>query len=64
MRYEEALAWLSGERSMANHFRSMTGDRAFEQREVWLARADAACMEQAYWTLRAHREGLLGEVAE
>ena len=61
MNYEAALEWLKGDRSTANHFRSMVSERAFEQREIWMARADAAMTEQAYWVVRAHREGLIGE---
>ena len=60
MNYEEALAWLKGERSQANWFRSLGSERALEQREIWLAEADAASTEQAYWIVRAHKEGLLG----
>ena len=51
MDYEEGLAWLNGERSMVN----MLHD---EQSHVRVAQADAAMMEQAYWIVRAHKEGL------
>lgn len=49
MTLEEAIAWLKGERSYVN----LMG---------WsenTARTDAALTEQAYWIVRAHREGLL-----
>ena len=55
MSREEALAWLNGERSYTNMIPE-------EPHETWLVRiagADAATTEQAYWVLRAHREGLL-----
>jgi len=55
MNKEEAVAWLSGERSMTNLIPE-------EPRDTWIVRisqADAACSEQAYWTLKAHKEGLL-----
>lgn len=55
MNYEDALAWLRGERSMTN---------IIPQHPIatWLVRiqeADAACTQQAYWIAKAHNEGLL-----
>lgn len=55
MSYDEALAWLRGERSTANYWRSF----GLDDREVHLARNDAAMCEQAYWVVRAHHEGLM-----
>lgn len=57
MKYEEALAWLRGERSMVNIIQT-TG----EGNGPWLiqtAEADAALTQQAYWIVKAHNEGLL-----
>ena len=61
MSYEEAVAWLRGERSMTNYFfEYATEPRAEEM--VRTARADAALTEQAYWIVRAHKEGLVSDV--
>lgn len=57
MQLIEAQEWLRGERSMANEYRSAPGE--WVDRESALARADAAMTEQAYWIVRAHREGLV-----
>ena len=54
MDIEEAKAWLRGERSTLNAMSVLPMD-------VWAVRtaeADAAMMQQAYWILRAHSEGL------
>lgn len=56
MTYEEALAWLNGERSMAN-----TIQTTVDGNDTWIvqiAQADAAMTEQAYWIARAHAEGV------
>lgn len=55
MNYAEALAWLRGERSMCN----IIPQDPLESWQERIARADAACAEQAYWVVRAHREGLV-----
>lgn len=55
MDYEEALAWMRGERSMCN---SIPQD-PFSDWEVRIAQADAAMKKQAYYVLKAHKEGLL-----
>lgn len=60
MSLEEALAWLRGERSMTN----VVPQAPFETWQERIARADAAMTEQAYWTVRAHREGLAAPEAE
>ena len=54
---EEAREWLSGNRSICNSFSS--GDP--DLRILRTAQADAAMMEQAYWVLRAYKEGLVEE---
>ena len=59
MDYDEAIAWLRGERSMIN---TIQGDS--DNNRSWLvatARADAAMTEQAYWIVKACAEGILPE---
>lgn len=48
MSYEEALAWLRGERSSVNWL-----DQPVAQQY------DAAAAQEAYWIVRAHKEGLV-----
>ncbi len=55
MDYEEALAWLRGERSTINY---AYGNDPGESQER-AARQDAGMTEQAYWVVRAHNEGLV-----
>ena len=55
---EEAREWLTGLRSMCN----LVSQDPFETWQERIARADAAKAEQAYWVLRATKEGLIGEV--
>ena len=57
MNDNEAREWLSGNRSMCNSLSS--GDPDMWQ--VRTVQADAAMMEQAYWVLRAYKEGLLDD---
>jgi hypothetical protein len=52
---QEAAAWLNGERSMCN----LVPEYPIETWQERIARADAAMTETAYWTLRAHKEGLV-----
>ncbi len=55
MNYKEALEWLKGKRSMTNILEC-------EDTNSWniaIAQADAAMTEQAYWIVRAHKEGLV-----
>lgn len=55
MTIEEAIAWLRGERSLANSIPA-------EPHETWLVRiaeADAAMTQQAYWIAKAHTENLI-----
>ncbi len=56
MTYDEAVSWLKGERSVTN-YRQIPND---EQSHVRVAQEDAAMTEQAYWIVRAHKEGLVG----
>lgn len=59
MTYEEALAWLRGERSICNQ----VPQYPIETLQERIARADAAMTEQAYWTIRAYKEGLIEKEA-
>lgn len=54
MDYAEALAWIKGDRSMTN---SIPQD-PYETWQVRVAQADAGMMQQAYYVLKAHKEGL------
>ena len=55
MKYEEAQAWLRGERSTVNY---AGGESPWDSQER-AHRMDAASTEQAYWVVRAHKEGLI-----
>lgn len=55
MTLEEAKEWLKGNRSYCN----LVPQDPFETWQVRISQADAAMMEQAYWVLRAVKEGLL-----
>ena len=60
MDHKEATEWLTGERSMNNIIPQ-------DPRETWQVRvseADAWNAQQAYWTLKAHKEGLLPNATE
>ena len=57
MRQEEALEWLNGTRSSIN----LIPQDPFNTWQIRIAEADAAMMQQAYWVLRAHKEGLVEE---
>ena len=52
MNYEEAIAWLNGERSMT----SLISQDPLETWEVRIAQADLAMIQQAYWVVKAHQE--------
>ena len=57
MSIDEAYEWLKGNRSMTNVIPD-------EPRETWVVRvaqADAALTQQAYWIVKAHKEGLNNE---
>ena len=55
MTYDEAIAWLRGDRSTTN----IIPRDPFETWNVRIAEADAAMTKQAYWVAKAHSEGLL-----
>ncbi len=55
MTYEEALAWLQGERSTINYTEAPTP----QESRVNAAKQDASMTKQAYWIVRAHKEGLV-----
>ena len=57
MNTEEAKQWVKGHRSMCN----IIPQDPFETWQVRIAQADAAMMEQAYWVLRANKEGLIDD---
>jgi len=57
MNFEEAMAWLRGERSYTNIIQSdVDNNRSWV---VATAQADAAATEQAYWVVRANSESLV-----
>ena len=56
MNIEEALAWLRGERSS---WSLMNTAVALPEAHTISAQVDAASTEQAYWIVRAHKEGLM-----
>lgn len=56
MTYEQAVEWLNGQRSLAN----FVPQHPFETWTVRIAEADAAATQQAYWVVKAHRDGLMG----
>ena len=60
MTLEEALAWLNCKRSSINYAYGNDPGEA----QVNAARMDASNMEQAYWAVRAHKEGLLDALTE
>ena len=57
MTVEEAREWIEGNRSMTNIIPS----NDFETWQLRIAQADAAMIQQAYYVLKAHKEGLLKE---
>ena len=57
MNKQEAMEWLKGNRSMTN----IIPQDPFETWQVRIAKADAAMTLQAYWIVRASREGLTDE---
>ena len=60
MEYQEAMEWLRGERSLTN----IVPQHPLETWMVRIAEADAAATQQAYWTVRAVREGLVPTAAD
>lgn len=55
MTENEAKGWLKKESSMCNVIKGSDPDKWM----VLVVQADAAMMEQAYWFLKANKEGLL-----
>ena len=53
MTYQEAIAWLNGERSACNY----VPQDPIETWQTRIAEADAAMTQQAYWMAKAHSEG-------
>lgn len=60
MIYQEAVEWLTGQRSMTN----IIPQEPFETWQVRIAEADAAMTKQAYWIARAHEENIITEAAD
>lgn len=57
MNLQEAEEWVRGERSWWNDHANQAPNQG--ENFVNCAKHDAATTEQAYWILRAHREGLV-----
>ena len=55
MTYQEAVEWLTGNRSTTN----IIPQDPFETWQVRIAQADAAMIQQAYYIVKAHKEGLV-----
>lgn len=55
MSKDEAIAWLTGQRSVTN----MMHSEPRETLPIRIAEADAAMMQQAYYVLKAYSEGLI-----
>ena len=49
---KEAIAWLNGERSMAN----LIPQGPLDTWQIRIAEADLYMIQQAYWVLKAHIE--------
>jgi hypothetical protein len=62
MTYEEAVAWLKGQRSTANIIQSDSNSNG--QWIVQTAQADAAMTQQAYWIVKAWSENIVPSVPE
>ena len=54
MNLKEAQEWLAGNRSSVN----IVSQDPYETWEIRIAEADAARTQQAYWIVRAYKEGL------
>jgi hypothetical protein len=57
MKIDEAKEWFEGKRDMGNLIPHGLPDDGIST--VRCEQANAAKLEQAYWVLRAHKEGLL-----
>jgi len=60
MTYEEAVAWLRGQRSTANIIQSDCNSNG--QWIVQTAQADAAMTQQAYWIVKAWSENIVPSI--
>lgn len=60
MTYEEAVAWLRGQRSMCNIIQSDANSNG--QWLVQTAQADAAMTQQAYWIVKAWSENIVPSI--
>ena len=61
MKYEEAIEWLKGNRSTWNDHVSEQLNIGRSQAMTNVAVSDAASTQEAYWIVKAHKEGLLEE---
>jgi len=59
MSKDEAIEWLKGNRSTTNSFSWIDNNDI-----VLCAKADSAMTQQAYFIVKAHKEGLIKEGAE
>lgn len=59
MNKDEAIAWLKGERSTWNHHATANPINDMSAAAARCAEDDAAHTAQAYWVLRAYKEGLI-----
>jgi len=59
MQYDEAIEWLTGRNSTWNTFAPQATGRFDGTGEVQCAQADLAMIQQAYWIVKAHKEGLV-----
>ena len=55
MMVDEAYEWINGNRTMTN----LIPQDPFATWQVRISEADAAMMQQAYWILRAHSDGII-----
>ena len=58
MTKEEAIEWLKGIRDMGN----LIPQEPYKTWNVRVEQANAAKLQQAYYVLKAHKEGLIKEV--
>ena len=57
MKYDEAVEWIKGKRSMINE----VPQNPIKTWALRIAETDAAMVYQAYWILKAYKEGLIKE---
>lgn len=58
MTHKEAREWLRGNRSLTN----IIPQDPIDTWQVRIAQADAGMMQQAYWIVKAYREGIIYEI--